>query len=245
MPADLLLASRYEQMAAAAARGVDADALRRETGNLRRRADGAVALPFSEPWKSIRLLAAPVRLPPSLGSAVERAQRAALACLSSTDKADVFSTPRDLLHVTLHHFGRPGDCRVATEEQLAQELEHARAVVGSTPAFSLTVDRLLLTDTGVLVLLYQTEDAGPLLLRERLMSAFGDSPQKQTTLLHSSLLRLLAVPAPEEVLLLRRSLEQTSREIRGAQVPFTSLWYVTERALPIEGDVVELPLSHA
>ncbi len=242
---DALLAARYEQLAASAAEGVDSAALQCEIQTLQRQPGGAIALPFKEPWRSIRLVVAPVRLPGTLDGAVAAAKRAALGCLRSVDDADVFHTPKAQLHVTLHHFGRPGPGgpRPVDDEALAAELAAVRQLVTRTPPFCLTVERLLLSNTGVLLLLYQTDDGAPFALRASLRRAFPASPGKQAVILHSSLARLLTTPPLEELQALRAVCEEATAALRGQRVPFDALWYVVERALPIDGDVTELVLG--
>ena len=241
------LARIYASLEAAAAGGVDPVRLQEETASLRRGDGGATACAFDEPFGSIRLVAAPVRLEPDTLAVVLDARERALQCCSPTvPPSAVFQTPTSQFHLTVWHFGRPGDPRPLDAAAIATEsAELSSSVLAAFPPFQLTIDRLLLSDSGVLLLLYQTADDAPLRLREQLRAAFPDSPARQTVILHSSLARLLAVPTADEVARIREVCAAATAALHGRSVPISSVFYVVERALPIDGDVTELPLGGA
>lgn len=237
------LAALYEALLRDASAGVDGAALRRETRNLVRGAQGrhATALPFTDPPKSCRLVVAPVQPSALLATALARHRDAALALLPSVAVEDWFVTPEHQLHVTLFHTGRTGDPRPLAAVGLAEEAQRVEALVRATPAFALSIERLLLTHTGVCVLLYQPLCPTPLVFRERMRAAFPTAPEKQAVILHSSLFRLMTEPRAEEVAAVQRLCEQATLELRGQELRFDKLWYILETALPIDGEVFELP----
>ena len=239
------LAAIYESLQAGAAGGVDGVALRRETGNLRPGVGGAhaTALQFSDPPGSCRLVVAPVRLSPVLDGAVRRCREQALSTLASVKPGSLFVTPTRQLHVTLFHTGRTGDPRLLSPAAMAEEEAQVRALVAATPRFTLTVDRLLLSNTGVFLLLFQSTCQTPWHFRERMRAAFPGSPAKQSVILHSSLFRLMEEPLLEEVVRLRELCEGWTRELHGQELSCSALWYILETALPIDGEVKEMAMA--
>lgn len=233
---DASLAALYAGMGDAE---LDGEKLLKASRTLLRTQGGAQPVPFAEPFRSVRLLAAPVVLPPP-------ALRAVLACLdeclSTLPPDGVFRTPVGKHHVTLFHTGRPGDARPTDAAGVEAEVALLRPLLSSTPPFALRVEQLLLTDTGVLVLLYQTDDGAPLKLRSALRSLLPASPAQQTVLLHSSLARLMDVPSPQTVAAIRARCAAATAELQGAVVRFDRVWHVVETSLPCDGDVTALPL---
>jgi len=241
----LALPSIYAELHENSLRGVDAAKLSRETGNLLRRPGLApLCKPFEEPARSCRLVVAPVRLLPALQTRVLACRDSARACLRSVSVEDVYYTPLHQWHVTLFHTGRNGDARPLSDDGLAREARLVQSLVESTPSFTLRVERLLLTDTGVFLILYSGHET-PFAFRAAMRERHADAPAKQAVILHSSLFRLMAVPTADELQALRAVCEAASSELRGCEVPFTSLWYVLETALPVEGEVFEWPLAQA
>jgi hypothetical protein len=240
---DAKLAEIYAELAAQAQGGPTAAAVARETSTLQRSPGGAIALPFTQPFGSIRLMVAPVNLDAEAQAAVDEA----VACAAAGWPKDaVFLTPRAQLHVTLFHVGRPGDTRpVLDDAGMADELGRVRAVAAKTPAFSLVVDRLLLSDSGVLLLLFQTAggDRTPFAMREAFRAAFPDAPAKQSILLHSSLARFLEVPPSQEALAAATAAcERATQLLHGREVPMRTVWHVVESALPVAGTTTDIPL---
>jgi hypothetical protein len=152
---DAVLAAAYEALCADSARGIDAAAQARETSTLRCAAGGAVAAPFEEAFGSIRLFVAPLHgLTADAPAALDACVEAVSACWPE-DAA--FRTPRAQLHVTLFHIGRPGDARPVLDAAGADaELSRSRQLAAAAPAHVLTVERVVMSNTGVLLLLFQT-----------------------------------------------------------------------------------------
>jgi hypothetical protein len=240
--ADAKLASIYAELAAQSRGGPTAAALARETLTLRCAPGGAVALPFADPFGSIRLMVAPVRLDAEAQSVVDEAVATAAACWPVEA---VFLTPRSQLHVTLFHVGRPGDVRpVLDDAGMDDELDRVRSVAASTPPFKLVIDRLLLSDSGVLLLLFHTMERTPFAMREAFRAAFPAAPAKQSVLLHSSLARTLQLPpSPEALAAATAACERATQLLHGREVPIESVWHVVESALPVAGLVTDVPLT--
>ena len=239
--ADAKLASIYAELAAQSRDGPTAAAIARETSTLRCAPGGAVALRFADPFGSIRLMVAPVVLEPQAQAAVDEAIATAAA---GWPRETVFLTLRSQLHVTLFHVGRPGDIRpVLDDAGMADELRRVRDVAAVTPPFTLVIDRLLLSDSGVLLLLFQTAERTPFALREAFRAAFPDAPAKQSILLHSSLARFLQMPpSPEALAAATAACERATQLLRGREVPMRSVWHVVEESLPVAGTVTDVPL---
>jgi hypothetical protein len=239
---DAELARIYAALEAASTVGVDPQRLAQETATLRSaEGGGAVALPFSEPYGSIRLVAAPVRPSEDTLRCVLDAREAVLKCLASSGA--VFQTPVHQFHLTVWHFGRPGDSRPTDVAAIDAERAALASLLADFQAFAVTIDRLLLSDSGVLILLYQTHDGAPLVQREKLRAAFPESPSKQTVILHSSLARLLQVPSVEELAAARQACRSATEVLHGRDIRISSVYHVVERSLPIDGELVEMPLG--
>jgi hypothetical protein len=242
---DAALAAIYEQLAAESAGGIDAAAQAREAACLRAAPGGAVAVPFPEPFGSIRLFAAPLRLEEEVLQALSAVVEVITAPGRWHEDA-VFLTPLQQHHITLFHTGRPGDARPGMDDAArAAELEAGRAVAAATPPFTLVVERVLLSHTGVLLLLFQTrrDDRTPFALRDALRAAFPDAPAKQSVLLHASLARVLTQPAsPEALAAVHAACERATQQLRGQEVRVWRVWHIVERALPIDGDITALDL---
>ena len=90
-----------------------------------------------------------------------------------------------------------------------------------------------------------SEDRTPFALRDSLRDAFPAAPAKQSVLLHSSLARLLLAPLdPADLAAARAACETATAALRGTEVRFNAIWHVVERALPVDGEVTELPLCN-
>lgn len=235
------IAAAYDAMESAP---FDEAGQQRGVATLTRPTDGSrpVPIPFAEPAGSVRLLAAPVALPAG-AQALVASLLAEL--LSPLDAASVYITPVDRYHATLFHTGRPGDPRPADAADVEAELALLRPLLAATPAWTLTVDRVVLTDTGVVTLLYQTGDGAPLRLRERLRAAVPGAPAQQTRILHSSLARLRDAPGVAGLARLRGACAAASQALHGAEVRCERVWHVVERSLPCDGDVTVCPLGES
>ena len=84
----------------------------------------------------------------------------------------------------------------------------------------------------------------PFALRGALRDAFPAAPAKQSVLLHSSLARLLAPLDAAALAAARAACETATAALRGTEVRFNAIWHVVERALPVDGEVTELPLCN-
>lgn len=249
--ADAGLTAAYEQLAASAG-ALDLNTVRREAATLRPGCDGApaTALPFDAPPGSIRLVVAPVAVDDDTLAVLHECSDAVAACFAPEH---VFRTPRSQFHVTLFHFGRPGDVRELPADGgagLASELALCTALCAQLPPFALVVDSVVFAASGVLLLLLQTTEAEPTPFRVRrgLRATHPAAPPKQSVLLHSSQLRVLAgptLPAAEAAGAAQRACAAATGKLRGRVIAFDRLWHVQEVSLPCDGLVTELPLGTA
>jgi len=247
--ADPGLAAAYDQLATSAG-SLDLNTVLREAATLRPGLAGApaTAVPFDAPPGSIRLVVAPVAVDENTFDALHQCCDAVAASFAPEH---VFRTPRSQFHVTLFHFGRPGDVRELPADGgagLASELALCTALCAQLPRFELVVDRVVFAASGVLLLLLQTReaDAAPFRVRKGLRATHPAAPAKQSVLLHSSLLRVLAAPTlPMAAQAAQLACAAATARLRGKVIAFDRLWHVQEVSLPCDGLVTELPLGTA
>lgn len=160
---------------------------------------------------------------------------------------------------------RPGP----TAQQLAAEQAAAAAVVAATPPFSLQFEQVLLACSGVLLLTWSDPSGALARLRGSLHSSFPGACSKQSSIIHTSLFRILGTPASSADGVGRPSQQQTSQQeasaagtplsgaaiqsisaacerwtqqLRGTLLAVSSLWWVAEEEFSsIQGQ--RLPLA--
>ncbi|CAD7697804.1 unnamed protein product [Ostreobium quekettii] len=128
------------------------------------------------------------------------------------EDVQVYFNKGEKLHITQFHASRPEDVRpnafdpsggcdlaVANHERpgpaqayLPLELEAMEHIVNTTPRPTLVPERVLMSDTGTLLLTWVDRSGNIDRLRSALRSCFPGSPPKQTGIIHTTLCRVVA-----------------------------------------------------
>uniref|UniRef100_A0A383VDX6 Uncharacterized protein n=1 Tax=Tetradesmus obliquus TaxID=3088 RepID=A0A383VDX6_TETOB len=157
-----------------------------------------------------------------------------------------------------------------TAQQLAAEQAAAAAVVVATTPFTLQFERVLLARSGVLLLTWSDPNGALARLRGSLHSSFPGACSKQSSIIHTSLFRIVGTPAVSDVgseqpgqqqqqLLgeaeaagakmsaaavanISAACERWTQQLQGMRLAVSSLWWVCEEEFSsIQGQ--RLPLA--
>eukprot|EP00887_Chlorella_sp_A99_P003675 scaffold7.g3675.t1 len=170
--------------------------------------------------------------------------------------------PFDVVHGGLA-VGAPPAVQAAraapSEATLAREIASWRAAAAATAAPRFTVHRLLLADSGTL-LLCSIDHTGHLAqLRRRLRTFFPGGPSKQSTIIHASIARLVSpTPLPREAIArVQAACDRWSARLKGmrfdppgahfccpARLGLSVLYHIRERQFTtVEGPRIALPFQ--
>ncbi|WIA44262.1 hypothetical protein OEZ86_010565 [Tetradesmus obliquus] len=230
-------------------------------------------LPHPLPPGSVRLVVVPLADNcPRLASTAAAAAADILGLLPPG--CTVFSNARQNLHITVFHFSHPADTRPdaldacsglehclaaqqgpAAAQQQGSHLQQQQQQLGPTPPFMLQFEQVLLARSGVLLLTWSDPSGALARLRSTLHSSFPGACSKQSSIIHTSLFRILGTPASSADGAVKQSQQQTSqqggcaagaplsdaavasisaacerwtRQLRGARLAVSSLWWVAE-----------------
>ncbi|KAL3374965.1 hypothetical protein AABB24_006454 [Solanum stoloniferum] len=165
------------------------------------------------------------------------------------DKAIWFQNS-SLYHFSMFHGSHHITAVPASESEIEAEANAVRAVSESICPLKITLDRVVLTSTGVLVGCWQVDSGSdPVTIRQKLRNALPHAPVKQlydAVMLHTSFARLLGHPSswPEEankvseLQFLHELVSRLNNKIRGTKATVSELWYVEEYdilALELDG----------
>uniref|UniRef100_A0A0V0I185 Putative argininosuccinate synthase-like n=1 Tax=Solanum chacoense TaxID=4108 RepID=A0A0V0I185_SOLCH len=165
------------------------------------------------------------------------------------DKAIWFQNS-SLYHFSMFHGSHHITAVPASESEIEAEANAVRAVSESICPLKITLDRVVLTSTGVLVGCWQVDSGSdPVTIRQKLRNALPHAPVKQlydAVMLHTSFARLLGHPSswPEEankvseLQFLHELVSRLNNKIRGTKATVGELWYVEEYdilALALDG----------
>lgn len=165
------------------------------------------------------------------------------------DKAIWFQNS-SLYHFSMFHSSHHITAVPASESEIEAEASAVRAVSESICPLKITLDRVVLTSTGVLVGCWQVASGSdPVTIRQKLRNALPHAPVKQlydAVMLHTSFARLLGHPSswPEEankvseLQFLHELVSRLNNKIRGTKATVGELWYVEEYdilALALDG----------
>ncbi|KAF6252861.1 hypothetical protein COO60DRAFT_1643656 [Scenedesmus sp. NREL 46B-D3] len=107
-----------------------------------------------------------------------------------------------------------------------QRQHSADSVAGATMPFTLQFERVLLSRSGVLLLTWSDPSGALARLRRSLQGSFPGACSKQSSIIHTSLFRIVEAPAA----------------LRGACLHVSSLWWVCEEEFSsIQGQRLPLP----
>lgn len=136
-----------------------------------------------------------------------------------------------------------------SEEVLQKELHVLREETLKTKevgAPRLKVHRLVMADSGTLLLCF-TDSTGSIgKLRKRLKDAFPGGPERQSTILHSSIARVLSPSqlSPEEISTVQVACDIWTEKVKGMEIEVDSLYHVYEEQFTtVIGPAERLPFS--
>lgn len=165
------------------------------------------------------------------------------------DKAIWFQNS-SLYHFSMFHASHHITAVPASESEIEAEANAVRAVSESICPLKISLDRVVLTSTGVLVGCWQVDSGSdPVTIRQKLRNVLPHAPAKQlydAVMLHTSFARLLGHPSswPEkankvsELQYLHELVNRLNDKIRGTKATVSELWYVEEYdilALALDG----------
>eukprot|EP00959_Pyramimonas_sp_CCMP1952_P290814 6083446-Pyramimonas_sp.AAC.2 len=151
---------------------------------------------------------------------------------------EAYLNPRDTLHITVFHTGRPEKPewhRPLDSVEIAQEKTTMTELVAKTGfregTFKVTVEDVVLAPSGVLLLLMGAPDGMPTPvdeLRAKCREKFTDATFKQATyVLHTSLARMVSLEGVNEEQL-REAVRAASKKLKGMVATLRTVWYVEE-----------------
>jgi hypothetical protein len=207
------------------------------------------------------------RSAPALAAAAAAAAREVAAALPAGTRVHL-SDPRTY-HITVHSTSQPHTPRpdpfdpgaalpaglppaalaaAARPSAAALRREEAavRAAAAATPPPRLAVHRLLLADSGTLLLVSVDASGAVAALRGRLRAAFPGAPPRQSTICHVSLGRVLSPRqlAPANVAAVQRLCDAWTARLRGAGFEARRLHHVHEATFAsVDGPRVGLPFQ--
>eukprot|EP00271_Cylindrocystis_brebissonii_P007666 TRINITY_DN21256_c0_g1_i1.p1 TRINITY_DN21256_c0_g1~~TRINITY_DN21256_c0_g1_i1.p1 ORF type:complete len:336 (-),score=37.61 TRINITY_DN21256_c0_g1_i1:844-1851(-) len=168
------------------------------------------------------------------------------------DKAAVWYQDTGMYHISMYHASHHLTPVPAESDEIKQEAAAVRAVVSRSCPMQLSLDRVVLTSTGVLLGCWQLLDgAEPAVMRDALKAALPRSPAKQMynrVMLHTSFARILRPPLlPSGVTagdpataipILSGIVRELNKKLCKAQTVVRQLWFVEEphlMALALQG----------
>ncbi|KAK9806058.1 hypothetical protein WJX73_010102 [Symbiochloris irregularis] len=115
-------------------------------------------------------------------------------------------------------------------ERLQLEEETLRSAVAQFPAFSVQVDRVLLANSGTLLLTYTDPSGQMQAFRSHLRKTLPGAPKRQTNIIHTSLLRILSPQQLDDKTreAVQAKCDEWTQKLRGKELPCSALWYLHE-----------------
>ncbi|DBA95023.1 TPA: hypothetical protein ACH3X1_002539 [Trebouxia sp. C0004] len=160
--------------------------------------------------------------------------------------AELYVNEPERWHITVFHTSKYDDTRPNPLKPLAADLQQTESVhrappssdalhqehqtmqklVGQNQPINLEVHRVLLADSGTLLVCLIDRDGSLNHLREQLTRAFPGAPMRQTQIMHVSVLRLLTAQqlSSEERRRLQAICDEYTTELKGMQITATELW---------------------
>jgi hypothetical protein len=211
------------------------------------------------PSPRLQRLDVPVRavvlpLPASSAAAASLAAAAATALLPLCGVAGVWLQDPTAFHASLFHASTHLDPVQASDSEVDSEAAASAAVLNQTCAIKATLERVIITRTGVFIACWNVRAGGqPAALRAALRAALPRAPTAQllrdAVILHSTLARVLRPPrggAPA----LAAAAKALSAKLCGTEVVLDAAWFVLEHdalAMALQGSYAprRLPLRCA
>lgn len=147
--------------------------------------------------------------------------------------------------------GSPSAEEIAVAAQPADEVLHKEITImknvsAATPAPKFRVHRLVMADSGTLLLCSVDETGHLAELRLKMKEAFPGGPPKQSTIVHASLARLLTPRqlTVEEVQRVQRACDIWTERVKGLLFHPKCLYHIREQTFTtVEGPRIRLPLG--
>mmetsp|Transcript_13786 Transcript_13786/g.29733 ORF Transcript_13786/g.29733 Transcript_13786/m.29733 type:complete len:359 (-) Transcript_13786:849-1925(-) len=219
---------------------------------------------FAEPLPphAVRLLVIPLEDSPALGATAAAVTRDILQLLPASAKH--FSNARTNYHCTIFHTSHPLDTRAdalladggvpdlslpcakrrgPTSQELQQEADTVRRVAEAGPSPMLVLDRVVMANSGTLLITWTDPSGYVEDLRQRLKTAFPGATSKQASIIHTSLMRIVDSEqlTPGVVAAVGAKCKEWTDKLRGKIYTPPALWWVVENEFStINGDRTRL-----
>ncbi|KAA6422327.1 MAG: hypothetical protein FRX49_07797 [Trebouxia sp. A1-2] len=181
-------------------------------------------------------------------------------------RTELYVNKPERWHITVFHTSNYDDARPNPSKPLAPDLQQSESghrappssdalhqehqtiqkLVRQNQPINLEVHRILLADSGTLLVCLIDRNGILNHLREQLTRAFPGAPMRQTQIMHVSVLRLLTAQqlSNEERHRLQAICDEYTIKLKGMQITATELWYVHEAIFAnIEGKVHTIQTS--
>lgn len=129
---------------------------------------------------------------------------------------------------------------------LRRELDVFRAATATTEPPRFEVHRLLLADSGTLLLCSVDHTGGLAKLRKKLRESFPGGPPKQSTIVHSSIARVLTPQqlTPEQIAKVQAVCDSWTERLRGQRFDPQRIYHIQEHTFTtVEGERTPLPFK--
>jgi hypothetical protein len=121
--------------------------------------------------------------------------------------------------------------REMSAAELRQEMATARRVLASSPSPHLQLDRVLMANSGTLLITWLDTSGWLRHLRQQLHRAFPGACTSQATIVHTSLFRVLTPQQlPRDTIsAISQECDRLTAQLRGTTWQPSRVWYVNER----------------
>ena len=232
--------------------------------------------PLPLPPNSVRLLVIPLDSSPSLSSMAVAVTQDFVKLLSlASPNTQVFNNQRSFYHITIFHTSHPKSIRpdpfessggvigeqaagretlnasTPTDLTLVREEGALKELLADQEPPTLEIDRVLITRGGTLIIAWTDRVARVQQLREKLRGIFPGASSKQSSLIHTSLSRIVSedgshLPPPGSPALkeMQKVCDKWTEKLKGKTFKPSSAWWVRETTFStIEGPRVKLDLK--
>mmetsp|Transcript_42260 Transcript_42260/g.80796 ORF Transcript_42260/g.80796 Transcript_42260/m.80796 type:complete len:372 (+) Transcript_42260:198-1313(+) len=228
---------------------------------------GVWPMPYPLPFPSVRLVVLPLdggqfSKDPALAMAAAALSAEVMKVLTMAGYRN-YVNPRSSMHASMFYLSHPNDIRPDTScidggdrfkngavavpdaQALEAERETVHRIISTLPKVTLEVERALFTSGGTLLVLFKDiksvfkESCTVDIMRKKFRNGFPGAPSKQpTTLIHSTLLRVLADQIPVSTLeKVTQVCSLWTSKNRGLRYTSDRAWLVHEKTFSnLEGD---------
>lgn len=232
--------------------------------------------PIPLPPNSVRLLVIPLESSPSiaaLGVAITRDVVKALA--EASPKTVCWNNQRIFYHITIFHTSHPHSIRPSpfdpnggvegeqaagkdtlnvispSKEVLVKEEEALRDILAEEEPPVLEIDRVLMTSGGTLIVAWIDRQSRVQQLRQKLRSTFPGASSKQSSIIHTSLSRVVSKDGSDlppldspAVKRIQSVCDKWTEKLRGKTFTPSAFWFIFETTFStIEGPMIKFDLK--